>query len=659
MIPSQYLILLLRFLLHLGVLIVSTSVIAQVQQPLVVPDNDTTSNDFIQIDYAELFQNIDLDTAMVRRLAGKVELRHDSVFIYCNEATITNDSLVVAKGEVVIYQNDTTSTFADSLIYSSNSEVARLFGEVVLVSGKQQLFTDSLTYDLENKIATYTSGAKLTNGEAQLSSLKGQYDVDRAFITFKDSVFVVKEDFNLRADTLQFDTRSRIVFFNGPTAMATPESRVYCEHGYYNMLDSSGVFSRNAQVAREDTRAVADSIFYEGKKNEFRLIGNAKFRDKTKSAAADQILYNEKLNYSTLIGNAYFSDKTQNISGDKIEYDGKTKAFKSSGGITIIDKGNKLVADSIWFDDATGMAKVSGNVLFIDTIENRTIQANQIDYNSENDYVLAYGGRPLVSILVDKDTLFLSADTLLTYKRPNGQDSISLDSLQGDLNLTTVDTAITTIDFDSLSVIVDSVRFITAYRDVRIYKSDMQAVSDSLSFNSLDSIFKLFYDPIVWADTSQFFSDTISLVMKDKNLDRIMLNSNAMMINPSEGELYNQVKGRNVMITFDSSQVKQMNVIGNAESIYYAQDEKKAYVGVNHVKSASMRMLFSEQKLKDIYFYDSPSGNLAPLAPIQGSPLKLEGFKWFIDKQPKSLNDLLLINNSQELTKSVEKKDGN
>ncbi|MFK8055164.1 MAG: OstA-like protein [Saprospiraceae bacterium] len=627
---------------------------------------DTTSRPVV-IDFAEVFEYLVEDTVTIQRLTGEVELRQDSMFIYCDQAEIKNDNFVMAQGNVVILQNDTISTFADSLEYFADEEMAYLYGNVVLVNGEQKLFTDSMRYDVANKIAYYNTRAILTNGDAQLSSLRGSYDVNAHYANMKDSVFVVREDFNLIADTLSFDTEQRIAYFEGPTVMATPESRVYCEDGFYRLSDTTGQFRQNAQVARGTQRAMADTIFYYGKDDRFVLAGDARFADGTQRAEGDRIEYLEKLNLTTLIGDATFVDGEQRVTGERITYNGETQVFNSSGRIFISEPPFLLNADSLWYDEITGIAQVQGNVLWRDTLSMRTITAERLDYKAEGDYVKAYGGRPIFSTIVEGDSLWMSADTLLTFlQAPEipvvpmkdtstteipGMDSTALVSTTVDTSVREdlrpqplSDTASTLMAADtsvSMELVdMDSVRVLLAYPDVRIYKSNLQAICDSLAYSGADSTFRMFEGPIMWSDTSQFLADTVSISLRNNAIDRVKLQSKSMIVNSPDDQFFNQVKGRQVDVDFKEGEVDKMYVRGNAESVYYILDEQMAYVGLNHVKSARMRLQFEDGELADIYFYDQPDGDLKPLKPRGEQPKLLEDFRWETSLRPASKLDL-------------------
>ena len=146
----------------------------------------------VKVNYADsMVYNTQQGDKTFQKFRGHVELRQDSIYMYCDSAIIEDNIFVTAMGNVVIQQGDTTSAFADSLKYRSDTKQAVLFGNVSLLNGTQKLFTDQLNYDLSTKTATYFTGATMTNNTTQLSSKRGYYYVNNDEIFFRDSVVAV------------------------------------------------------------------------------------------------------------------------------------------------------------------------------------------------------------------------------------------------------------------------------------------------------------------------------------------------------------------------------------------------------------------------------------------------------------------------------------
>lgn len=543
------------------------------------------------------------DGKEINYLKGGVILRQGEVYMYCDSARLI-DNNVVAVGNVIIQQGDSLNIFSDSLYYQGDDRIADLFGDVRLDNQGKRLFTDHLNYNLKTKKAEYFTRSLLTKDTTYLESNRGIYlvDTDQAF--FRDSVVVIDTAFVMRTDSVDFSTASGILTFIAPTLITKDESRIYCESGFYNTKNNYAEFSKNAEYIKEEQQAMADIIIYDGKKEEVILEGNAEAFEEEKVATADVIRYEEKTKFTYLEGNAKYKDSEKEIVGDRIRYNSEGETFDTEGRSTIVDGSQILEADTVNYIGALGIA--TGNVIWTDTVDQITIESERIDYNKETDYVKASGGRPLLVSVIDDDTLFMRSDTLVSIMENEE----------------------------------DSVRTLIGYRGVRIFKSNLQAVCDSLVYQTKDSLFTFYQNPIIWSDTSQFYSDTVIMQMKNEEIDKIYLNNNAFIVNSPDEIYFNQIKGKNMTAFFKDDELQKMRVIGNAESIYYIVDEDDAYSGVNKCVCSSMLINFGENEITDILFYTNPTSNLFPMRKADHNALKLPGFRWDATRRPKSRFDL-------------------
>lgn len=574
---------------------------------------DTTQNRRVKIDHADSFEFVQDQDNTLHKLVGDVELSQDSIFMYCDSAIIENSTQVFALGEeVLIQQGDSLAAFGDTLYYDGILKEADLIGSVVLINGERKLFTHKLHYDLEEKLATYHNSATITDGETQLSSQSGYYYTELNEIYFKDSVVVINPEFELLADTLKFNTEEQMTYFLGPTVMRTDSSQVYCEDGFYDVENNTAEFRQNAQFLRGEQAATADIIRYDGVNGIYTLDGNATFKEGTKrEATADIIKYDQKNDRIILEGDAFFRDSTQVITGETINYNGKSKTYSTTGKSTVVDGSQTLQADAIEYDEEVGFGIAKGNVVWQDTSANIRIDCLEAEINQNTGYMKAIGGmrgRPLLTTIVDGDSLFMTADTLLSRK---------IDSLAS-----------------------DSSRLLLAYNDVRIYKSNMQALCDSLAYNTTDSLFKMYRQPIIWADTSQFTSDTMHMQLANSQLDRIYLYRKSFILNSPDEVFFNQIKGKDITAFFREGELHKMDVEGNAQSVYYPLDEEQAYIGVNSTVCSEMSINFANNQVQNILFFSQPEGKLQPMGAVDHDAIKLEGFNWQTDPRPTSFDDL-------------------
>ncbi len=568
---------------------------------------DTLEKDLVIIDHADIAIGITGEGRQLFKEVRQVEMRQGETYMYCDSAFLYDNNNVRAWGNVIIQQGDSVNIFSDSLFYNGFEKKADFYGEVVLESKQQKLFTDSLNYDLNTKIASYKNGATLTNDTTHLTSKIGYYYVGDNMAFFKDSVLVVDPQFELKSDTLKFDTKEKIAYFLGPTLISQNEGKIYCEDGFYDTRNKLAEFKKNAQYQKKEEKAWADLMTYDGNKKETTLRGKARFIDGLKQAKADVIRYEEGKEITNLEGNAFYKDEKQEISSEVIRYDKKNEVYNTKGRSKLSDPPQILEANKIDYDGKTGFA--IGDVIWQDTAQNISIShCDSAIYVKEEDFLKAMGGRPLMTTLMDGDTLFLASDTLISFKR-NKEDSI---------------------------------RTLIAYPDVRLFKSDLQAVCDSLVYSEMDSIFKFYDDPIIWSDTSQFSADTIHIQLVDKKVNRIYMYRNSFMINSPDEIYFNQIKGKNNIVFFEEDEVRRMKVDGNAESIYFALDDDKKYVGSNKTVASSMLLYFGNNQVDNIKFYTQPKAKFTPMKKAGVGDQKLDGFNWDISKRPMTLEELFL-----------------
>ena len=596
-------------LLLLFLLTCSGLAVAQVEPPAAAPP----AREVVSIDHANELRM--LDKGSRQRLIGDVELSQDSIFMYCDSAELVSEVQLYAYDNVVIQQGDSIAAFSNYLDYNAETLLAKLREKVVLKRGTTELFTERLDYDLATKLATYHTGGRVTNGGTELSSTHGYYYADTRNVYFRDSVVVVDDRFEMRADTLRYDLANERVYFLGPTVIRSDTHNIYCEGGYYDVALDEAVFRTNAQYRSGDRLAAADSIRYFGSQELYVLEGGAYVAEGDfQRATADRINYYRARDRYQLAGNARVVDSLQVVTGDSIDYNAATANYTVTGGRPQVSNPPMLmVADRMYSDEATGLGRASGNIIWRDTSADLTIEAEQADYSRTTGYLKAYGGqrgRALLTTLLDQDTMYLAADTLLSYQTDEVND-------RG-----------------------DTIRQLAAYTDVRIFKSDLQAVADSLGFNTVDSVLTLYKDPILWQDTSQLTADTIDLYLKNRAPDRVLLRRNALVVTSPDLLFFNQVKGKEIIAYFDSSQLQRTEVSGNAEAIYYAQDESGAYIGVNKTACSKMVLYFEDGGVNRIKFLSAPSGRLDPMEAVNHEGLRLDGFRWEPERQPLSLDDL-------------------
>ena len=573
-------------------------------------ESDTTESQVVHIDHAKVVQGKKIDTSQYQFLSGDVELSQDSVFMYCDSAVVVDGKQVTAYGNVIIQKGDTLTIHADTLWYHSDSLEAILAGNVLLQSGGEQLWTNKLYYDLQYDLAFYDQSAVMVNDSTQISSNVGIYWVGTNLAKLVDSVVVIGEEVTLLTDSMYYKSSTQWAEFIAPTLIIQDDSRIYCESGFYDVLNQNAVFSQNAKFTRGDEVASADTISYVGEEERVSLVGNAHYTDGNRTIDSREIHFFDETGDVEILGDAYFQDSTRTVAAEQIFYNERTDEIRTTGRSEIVEDNQVLEADTVDFDRKTGLGIAKGQVVFTDTASNTIVVCENAFYDRENNYILAFGKRrPLLKSLMEGDTMFLTADTLMFQQVP--------------------DTSTT-----------DTFQLFKAYNDVRLLKGTMQGLCDSMSFNSKDSIFHMFGQPILWSDTTQFTSDSIDVTLHDDAIDQVFLKRNGLIVNVVEGVFFNQIKGRSMTAQFEEDEIQDLLVQGNAESIYYARDEQDAFVGVNRVAASEILFTFEQKQLGGIRLFSMPDGVLSPMGDIDHDSFRLDGFIWREEERPKMLDDL-------------------
>jgi lipopolysaccharide export system protein LptA len=625
-----------------------------------------SSSKLIDILWADNFSFILEGADTIQKLVGNVELRQDTVYLYCDSALILNRQTVTASGNFILQHGEYLSMFADSAIYLASQKTAFLKSNVSLIKGKQKLFTDSLSYDANTRIATYLNNANLYDDTTRIRSKRGYFHAKTDDVFLSDNVLVSNREFTLKSDTLKFNATSKIVTFLAPSIIVQDSAQIYTERGYYDITNKRADFFQSPQYVKKTKKSWANFIRYDGKKKEITLLGNSYVEDIDFLAYASKIIFNEKTEVSVLTGGAYIRDKDKVITGDTITYDGINETYSTRGRTNIVDGALKLEADQVDYDNEREIGSANGRVIWQDSIERIIIMCDFVEQSNKTKYLKATGGfdrktekpdsqsttvqlsRPLLIKKMQQDSLYISADSLLSLrpsefakKDTSKIKTQSLPAAPDSLAVVVSDTLNARSAMARDTTKKEEGRVILAYHDVRIYKSDMQALCDSLSYSNLDSTFNLYQEPIIWTDKSQYSADSISLLLAENQIDQVLLKNESFIITSPDSVFYNQIKGRNSHAFFENGKVNRVRVEGNSQSVYYVLDNNDLYIGINKTECSDMLIEFKDNDVKGIVFYAQPKATLHPMKGADHETLKLPGFSWEEERKPVSVQDLV------------------
>ena len=151
-----------------------------------------------------------------------------------------------------------------------------------------------------------------------------------------------------------------------------------------------------------------------------------------------------------------------------------------------------------------------------------------------------------------------------------------------------------------------------------------------------DSVFRLYDDPVVWAQNSQITGDTILLYTKNRKAEKVQAFNNGFMVNRLDSQAYNQVKSTRIDGYFIDGNIDSVRADGFAECIYYLQDEDSAFTGINQSTSDLMDVYFKEKELQRVVFRTQVKGTIWPMKDKSPSEMRLSNFKWRDAERPKT-----------------------
>lgn len=448
--------------------------------------------------------------------------------------------------------------------------IRKLKRDVRFKQGETMVWCDS-AYQYADKNSIEAFGhvkIKQANGTT-ITSDNLTYNGDSKIINFRGNVVMKDKSMTLTTPTLDYDASTKTAEYTQGGTIVDKGTKLISEYGNYNTNSKLFTFKNKVRLISKEHDLTTDTLYYKSDIKTAYFKGPTYIKTKDGNLVSTDGEYHTDKNVLTLKGKSQIENADFILSGDKVHFDNKKKEGDASGNVSITFKKEKIV-----------------------------VEGDRAMYRGKKSFTKVWGNGLLKSI-VDKDTLFLKADTLISIN-----DSIHKN------------------------------RKLTAIKHVRIFKKDMQGKCDSLVYNLQDSTINFFKDPVLWSNRSQMNGDSIKIQMANNKIDKLYLRVNSFIISKDSIDNYNQIKGKKITAYFKDNKLKTVDVFGNGESVYFATEKDTVLVGMNKVICSNMMMQFNENKLKNISFLTKPDALFIPPHEIQAPDARLKGFKWRISEIP-------------------------
>lgn len=446
---------------------------------------------------------------------------------------------------------------------------------------------------------------------------KGMYmDCDSAYV-------------NERSNT--FDAFGNVRMRQGDTL------RIYGDYLRYDGLQELAMLRHNCKLENKGTTLLTDSLDYD------RILDKAYYFEGGTMMDQVNVLTSEwgehwlstkdsKFNYNVLLVNPEYT-----ISTDTLRYNTNTGLARISGPSKIDSDENHILADQGWYDSHSGESELTKRP-FLFTDNGKTLQGDTVFYDRNAGYSIARQN-VILTDTVNKNILtgeYCYYNERIDSALVTGR-ALAIDYSQGDSIYLHADT----LKAQSFHLGTDSLyRKMHAYYKVRIFKSDFQAVCDSLVFSSADSCIRLYRDPIMWAGEQQQLGEYIMIYMNDSTIDHVFIENQALSVEKMDSIHYNQVAGKTMEFIFAEGEISRVDVIGNVMLRYYPLDSDQQMIGMNESTGAKMFIRLVEQKIRWMKLEGAPDGVLYPIPMIPSEKLYLSNFAWFDYIRPLDKDDV-------------------
>ena len=602
--------------------------------PCILQAQETNDQNSIRVGFQADFMR----PAYPAYLGGRQVHKHEGNVVYThkvNGATITCDSAyhyypsdTIEFFSNVVVRHESTVLFGEKIFY--DGIFAKVRGKLVKMldtERKATLKTQFVDYNIDKNIGTYTNGGTLARARDTIESINGIFDGNTGVFTFINSVAMKNDSITLVCDTMLYDTHNDITTFIGNTKVWNNNNFMMSDYGWHKPNENEISFSRKVYMLSAAQEAWADSVFFDNATKNSMLFRNIQMVDTTQNVLIFGDKANISNNYETVIITEnpsalyYTIPKTPDQISD-------TTYLTADTISTLYEKMQiKIVCDTCKNTTTT-----------IDTAVVDTMQQDTASHNiTAQDTVLT-------NITIQDTVLKTNTPTQPDTKNTSSK-KLPLQSLPQEQQLPTNKLVMQDTLQKSIILHDTAVRNMFAYHNVKIYKSDFQAMCDSLVYHSLDSVTYMFRSPVLWNENMQITSGPAIFYSKNQQMNYAEFSSPALIIMREDTAHFNQLKGKLIKAFFKDNQLNNIHVLGNAQSVYYFRETPEKPISAVEISECAnmiieMTLVDGQNKISRVSLLGKPSSPSHPINKVPEDSEKLKGFAWHDDIRPKSHNEL-------------------
>ncbi|WP_297676318.1 OstA-like protein [uncultured Bacteroides sp.] len=459
-------------------------------------------------------------------------------------------------------------------------DVQILVGSVKLRHDSMYMYCDSaLIFEKTNSVEAFDN-VRMEQGDTLF--IYGDYlyyDGMSQLAMLRGNVRMINRNTMLTTDSLNYDRVYNLGYYFEGGTLTDEENVLTSEWGEYSPATKLSVFNHDVKLVNPQFVLTSDTLKYSTESKIATILGPSDI------VSDKNHIYSERGIYNTTTEQAELLDRS-----------------------VLTNEGKKLTGDSLFYDRVLGYGEAFDNVQMNDTVNKNMLTGNYCFYNETTGNALATQ-RAVAIDYSQGDSLFMHGDTLrlVTYH-------MNTDSMYREMRV---------------------------YHKVRAYRTDIQAVCDSLVYNSKDSCMTMYTDPILWHGEQQVLGEEIKAYMNDSTIDWVHIINQALVVEKKDTMHYNQVTGKEIKGFFVEGDMRQIDVNGNVLVVFYPIDDKDStMIGLNYAEGSFLRMLLKERRMEKGAFIGKANGTLYPMDQIPAEKYKLPPFVWFDYIRPRNKEDI-------------------
>ncbi|MBQ9893230.1 MAG: hypothetical protein IJM35_08775 [Bacteroidales bacterium] len=643
------------------------------------------SDSLVTLISAQSAQLIEEGGEHFRKVIGPAKFFHNNTYLLCDTAYWNVDTQIIkALGHVKILQDRTTLT-SESLEYVIDEDLAKFRGQLVQLQDKDKntLRTRYLDYNTKDSIAVFQSGGSMRDHDGQIiESRFGSYDGKEKTFTFMDHVNMFADSTFVKTSRLVYNSDESRAYFGYGTDAWQDENMLSADDGWFQRDIDLFFFRKKVHVLTQDQEAWTDSLFYNRATGDVRMLGNAEIMDTTRNVygLAGQLVYVDSLSEVTMTRKpAIMSISESEQRKDTVYFGGDTLVYRTFMMFQIdtlyVPDAKKRLEDmeadpvsEFRRKAAEAAAKAAEEAAMNDPnrppdIAMRKSDARTgklpLDTPSEEDAApvpvpadtssvpVDSVAAPVDSLAVPSDSLSVPADSLAV---PMDSLTVPLDSLSAPLDSLSAPSDSLLAPSDSLLAPSDTlegpkdstkVGFLWATGNVKLFREDIQMVCDSLVYCDLDSLARLYIDPIVYNEGNrQYSADSIFVRVRNEAVDKASLMSNSFITTMEDTLHFDQIRGAEMLAYFDSTgTLSRFDALGGATALFFLREED-VIATVNKVDAKMIYALFRDGDLDNITYFEDAKNDAYPVVQLPKEDSELKGFRWDPDRRPKGREDI-------------------